>query len=271
MVVRSTPGQRAALERVAQEFADIRRRFDEADWLREAQWKSTHAVPVVAVPDWEHLFNAVKAKLRQSSEVLAAAGAGAGLNGHAADIHSDLQDSVTALDRLHAMLAVEFGRMKGIEALDGQLMQRPAMDSGAAQRPTVALLVVDLDDFRSIDAHHGRQAGDEVLAIIAVRLSALVRSQDSVRHVGGDALACLLGDWSDRDQLLRLVGKLADAASAPVTVGAQEVRVRPTIGIATGPVDGDSADALLRCADAAMARAKRQQTTYAFFDGRTDR
>jgi GGDEF domain-containing protein len=70
--------------------------------------------------------------------------------------------------------------------------------------------------------------------------------------------------------VLRLVSKLADAVSVPVTVGAVKLTVRPTIGIATTPAEGASAEILLRRADAAMTRAKRQQTTYAFFDERID-
>lgn len=267
---RSTPGQRDALARVTQEFADIRRRFDEDDRLRDAEWASTNPAPVVAVADWEHLLNAVKSKLWQLADTVTDAGGASGLNGHTGGVSSDLLESVTALDRVHVMLAHELARRNCLAALDDRLAQAPVAVGAGAPRAALALLYVDLDDFRSIDGVHGRAAGDEVLAIIAVRLSGVVRAQDTVRHLGGDALACLLDDVSDREQLLRLVSKLADAVSAPVTVGAVEVTVRPTIGIATSPADGASAEILLRRADAAMTRAKRQQTSYAFFDGRTD-
>jgi diguanylate cyclase (GGDEF)-like protein len=264
MRYRSTPGQREALARVTQEFADIRRRFEENDRFCDDAWASTRPVHAVAVADWEHLLNAVKSKLRQVADTLTAAGDASGLNGHAGGVSSDLLESMTALDRVHVMLAHELARASAFTAPG-------AADVGAPPpRAALALLYVDLDDFRSIDRAHGRAAGDEVLAIIAVRLTGVMRVQDTVRQLGGDALACVLDDWGGREQLLRLVSKLADAASAPVTVGAVEVTVRPTIGIATGHDDGASAEILLRRADAAMARAKRQRSSYAFFDGRTD-
>ncbi len=270
MADRSTPGQRDALARVTQELADIRRRFDEDDRLRDAEWASTHAAPVMAVADWEHLLNAVKSKLWQVADTLTAAGSASRLNGQTEGVSSDLLEAVTALDRVHVMLAHELARNSCLAALDDRIAQAPAAVDTGSSPAALALLHVDLDDFRSIDGGRGRAAGDEVLAIIAVRLRGVMRVQDTVRHLGGDALACVLDDGSDREQLLRLVSKLADAVSAPVTVGAVEVTVRPTIGIATSLADGASAEILLRRADAAMARAKRQQTSYAFFDARTD-
>ena len=265
MADRLTPGQRDALARVTQEFVDIRHRFEENDRLRNDAWASAHPAPVVSVADWEHLLDAVKSKLRQVADTLTAAGDASGLNGHTGGVSSELLESVTALDRVHVMLVHELAR-----ATSGPTASGAAHIGAGAPRAALALLYVDLDDFRSIDVAHGRAAGDEVLAIIGVRLTRVMRVQDTVRHLGGDALACVLDDWGDREQLLRLVSKLADAASAPVTVGAVEVTVRPTIGIATGQADGASAEILLRRADAAMTRAKRQQTSYAFFDGRTD-
>lgn len=247
-----------------QEFADIRRRFDEHDRLLEAEWATTHPAPAVVVADWEQLLKEVKSTLWQVSERLTAAGAASGLNGHTAGVSSELMESAAALDRMHVMLTQELARKDCLAALDDRLAPSTAGD------PTRALLYVDLDDFRSRGGVRDRAAGDEVLAVIALRLSGVMRVQDTVRHLGGDALACLLADWRDRSQLLRLVSKLADAASAPVTVGAIEVTARPTIGIATSPTDGASAAALLRHADAAMSRAKRLQTSYAFFDARTD-
>lgn len=263
MRYQSTPGQREALVRVTQEFADIRRRFEENDRFRDDAWASTRPVPAGAVADWEHLLDAVKSKLRQVADTLTAAGDASGLNGHAGGVSSDLLESMTALDRVHVMLAHELALASAFTAPGAADVSAPP------PRAALALLYVDLDDFRSIDGARGRAAGDEVLAIIAVRLTGVVRVQDTVRQLGGNALACVLDDWGGREQLLQLVSKLADAASAPVTVGAVEVTVRPTIGIATGH-DGASAEILLRRADAAMTRAKRQQTSYAFFDGRTD-
>jgi predicted signal transduction protein with EAL and GGDEF domain len=166
---RSTPSQRDALARVTQEFADIRRRFAEDDRRGDAEWAATHTGPLVAVADWEHLLNAAKSKVRQVVESFTAAGSASGRNGHAEGV-SDLLESVTALDRVHVMLAHEFARRNCLSALDERLAQAPAAVVTKAPRPALALLYVDLDDFRSIDGGRGRAAGDQVLAMIAVRL-----------------------------------------------------------------------------------------------------
>lgn len=269
MSIRSTPRQRAALARVTQEFADIRRRFDLEDLMREEPMSALQAAVVEPVADWEHLLNAVRSRLAQTVEALPADRATAGLNGQTQVVVNNVLESVAALDRLHTMLARELGNRQRIEAFDDRL-NRGRATRPERRYPMLALLVVDVEDVRTIDDAHGTAAAEEVLAIVATRLTAAVRVQGTVRHLGGDAFACLLDDWNGREQLGRVAEQLADTVAAPVRIGKVEVSVRPTIGIARTPDDGDSAAMLLRCADAAMARAKRQRTGYAFFDGLAD-
>ena len=91
-----------------------------------------------------------------------------------------------------------------------------------------------------------------------------------VCRMGGDEFACLLTEVLSREQLSHLACKLFDAVSAPLKIGALELTVRPSIGIAVCPADGATADGLLRNADSAMYHAKRQQLGYAFFDAAHD-
>lgn len=134
------------------------------------------------------------------------------------------------------------------------------------RRPALAVLYLDLDGFKPINDTHGHDAGDELLRIVAARLNRAVRTDDIVSRLGGDEFACLLAGWLNREQLVRLAGKLFDAVSAPLKIGKLTLTVRPSIGIATYPADGVSAEALLRSADAAMYSAKRHRSCYAFFD-----
>ena len=76
------------------------------------------------------------------------------------------------------------------------------------------------------------------------------------------------GNVTSREQLRRLTCKLFDAVAAPMAIGKLEVSVRPSIGIALGLADGASGAALIKHADVALDRARRQQTGYAFFDER---
>ncbi len=128
----------------------------------------------------------------------------------------------------------------------------------------VAVLVLDLDDFKQVNDCHGHAAGDELLCIIAARLHRAVRAEDMVSRMGGDEFACMLRGVPDQVQLRRLACKLFDAIAAPVKIGDVCLAVRPSIGIACYPRDGLTPQTLLQCADLAMYQAKRAQTGYAF-------
>ena len=139
--------------------------------------------------------------------------------------------------------------------------------AGAEATPALAVLFLDLDGFKPINDRHGHAAGDRMLCIVADRLRRAVRAGDMVGRVGGDEFACLLQGPLGRPQLAQLACKLFDAVAAPLNIGALRLQVQPSIGIALCPEDGDSAAGLLQRADAAMYRAKRRQTGYAFFEG----
>ncbi len=168
--------------------------------------------------------------------------------------HLALHDSLTALPNR------SFFR----ERLDHKLAY------SVAQRQALAVLYLDLDGFKPINDAYGHATGDELLRIVATRLTQALRAEDMVSRLGGDEFACLLGDLPSREQLSHLACKLFDTVSAPVKIGPLQLTVRPSIGIALCGDDGVTAEALLKNADAAMYRAKRHQIGYAFFDHRAD-
>jgi diguanylate cyclase (GGDEF)-like protein len=172
--------------------------------------------------------------------------------------HQALHDSLTELPNRSCFR----------QRLDRDLArgQPQALDSA----PVLAVLYLDLDGFKPINDRHGHETGDGLLRVVAARLARAVRSDDMVCRVGGDEFVCLLGDVLNRQQLSHLACKLFDAVSAPLRIGTLDLLVRPSIGIAVCPQDGDTTDALLRRADTAMYRAKRQQLGYAFFDAAVD-
>jgi diguanylate cyclase len=133
----------------------------------------------------------------------------------------------------------------------------------------LAVLYLDLDRFKPINDAYGHEAGDELLRIVAARLSRAVRSEDMVSRLGGDEFACLLSNPLDRPALCRMATKLFRAVSAPVNIDGLEVSVHPSIGIALCPDDGVTGEDLLKNADAAMYHAKRDRSGYAFVDRRT--
>lgn len=194
------------------------------------------------------------------------------LNDPLASMHSDLQQSGAALaDTRDSERLQRHGEQHDpLTTLPNRShfcsMLRHALVSTAPERPSLALLYLDLDGFKSINDQHGHAVGDRMLSIVATRLTRAIRSGDCVGRVGGDEFVCLLGGIEDRQQLSHLACKLFDAVSAPLQIGNLQLTVRPSIGIAICPTDGGTADTLLQHADAARFSAKRAQSGYAFYE-----
>ncbi len=199
------------------------------------------------------------------------------------DRHRQLEREVvhaqTALARMRAeLVGTKAGERRAryqaahdnLTALPNRVALRERLDQGLCwakpRHRTLALLYLDLDGFKPINDAHGHESGDELLRIVATRLSQSIRAEDIVSRIGGDEFACLLTDVSCREQLSQLASKLIDAVAAPVRIGMLDLSVRPSIGIATYPLNATTADALLQNADAAMYHAKRAKTGYAFYD-----
>jgi diguanylate cyclase (GGDEF)-like protein len=147
---------------------------------------------------------------------------------------------------------------------------RSKVDNALAQarerQLPLALVFLDLDGFKAINDSHGHATGDAVLRIVSVRLAGGIRGEDLVSRIAGDEFACLLAGVSNREHLSRLVCKIFDTVASPLQIGQLNLSVRPSIGVAMWPADGTTSDALMRNADAAMYRAKRQKCGYVFYD-----
>jgi diguanylate cyclase len=176
-----------------------------------------------------------------------------------------------ALSRLKASEheAQRRARLDSLTRLPNQTAFRTLLDltlSRAAQSQTpVAVLYLDLDNFKLINDAHGHDVGDALLCIVAARLRSSLRTGDTVGRLGGDEFAFLLANPPDRATLAARVSRLAMSVMAPIQIGALDLTVRASVGIATWPDDGDCSDELLRHADRAMYEAKRQRSGHAFF------
>ncbi|MEO8747954.1 MAG: diguanylate cyclase [Rhodanobacter sp.] len=131
----------------------------------------------------------------------------------------------------------------------------------------VGVLFIDLDSFKPINDIHGHAVGDQVLQIIAGRLKGMVRHEDTVSRQGGDEFLYLLMELAQPADAAVVAIKIIRLLSEPCDVATElggELRVRPSIGIAIFPKDGDTANVLSRRADRAMYRAKRDKSGYAY-------
>jgi diguanylate cyclase (GGDEF)-like protein/PAS domain S-box-containing protein len=120
----------------------------------------------------------------------------------------------------------------------------------------VALLVIDLDDFKAVNDSRGHAAGDEVLATVAQRLMGCVRDADTVARIGGDEFAVLLEGVCD-DDAARTAERVLAEVRVPVNGRGPGMVVRASVGVALDHGGGEDGEALLRHADLAMYTAKR--------------
>ena len=122
----------------------------------------------------------------------------------------------------------------------------------------LALLFIDLDNFKSINDTLGHAVGDELLRLLAQRMSATVRETDMVARLGGDEFVVLLDRSPPRHQLPLVVQKVFDAVAEPCVLARQRLFPSASIGVAVYPQDGNDVVELMRNADVAMYAAKSQ-------------
>ena len=121
----------------------------------------------------------------------------------------------------------------------------------------VAILFIDLDDFKTLNDTHGHARGDEVLTAAAARVADALRPADTAARLGGDEFAVLIEDVVDEADALAVAMRLAEALRLPMPLGHSTVRVAASIGVALGGSGDETADDLLRNADVAMYAAKQ--------------
>ena len=130
----------------------------------------------------------------------------------------------------------------------------------------VAVVFVDLDHFKLINDSLGHHVGDRLLLEVADRLLACVRGHDSVARQGGDEFVLVLTELHEENEILAIVSRLLEIISQPWMDEGQEYGLSCSVGISCYPQDGGDPDALLRCADAAMYKAKESgRSTYHFY------
>ena len=122
----------------------------------------------------------------------------------------------------------------------------------------VAVLLLDLDDFKVVNDSLGHAAGDRLLVMVAERLRGHLRASDTTARLGGDEFAVLLDDPATADEATLVAERLVEVLTAPYHLDGRELFVRASIGVALAAATGQPADELLRDADMAMYAAKAQ-------------
>jgi diguanylate cyclase (GGDEF)-like protein/PAS domain S-box-containing protein len=146
----------------------------------------------------------------------------------------------------------------------GQALRRTRRRRRRGRR--VAILFMDLDDFKSINDSLGHEAGDLLLVMVAARLKRCLRPEDTLARFGGDEFVVLLEDVDGPEEAVRVAERVTDGLRGPFVLDGRELYARASIGIALGEARTESPEDLLRDADTAMYEAKGKGLGYRVFD-----
>lgn len=186
------------------------------------------------------------------------------------DAMDNLQTEVEQVKRSELSLS-HLAQHDVLTGLPNRLLVRDRLEQAVVQarryRKQVALLYLDLDNFKLINDSLGHAAGDELLQAVAARLQGAVRAADTVSRQGGDEFLLVLSDIAEQQAITHVVQQVLADLAPPFILQGMSVVSSCSIGIATYPENGDSFAQLLQQADMAMYQAKAAgRNTFRFFD-----
>jgi diguanylate cyclase (GGDEF)-like protein/PAS domain S-box-containing protein len=151
-------------------------------------------------------------------------------------------------------------------ALFMEHLERALARRDIRERP-VAVLFLDLDNFKLVNDSFGHDVGDQLLMALAGRLQACVRPEDTVARMGGDEFTILLEDIRDTTDAVRVAERIIEELRFPFVLEEREIFVNASVGIATSVSSGNRPGNLLKNADLALYEAKRKgKTRYEIFE-----
>ncbi|HZG94387.1 MAG TPA: sensor domain-containing diguanylate cyclase [Mycobacteriales bacterium] len=154
------------------------------------------------------------------------------------------------------------GRSDWLTGLANRAVMRDRLGSAITrldrQPGVVAVLFVDVDDFKRVNDERGHQAGDQLLIALAQRMKEALRPSDTLARFGGDEFVVVCEDLAGSDDACAVAERLVSWLRRGLSVGGEDLDVTVSIGVAVTDLTAHDPDALVREADAAMYRAKRE-------------
>ena len=185
------------------------------------------------------------------------------------DIESELKQTKEDLLKLQTDLSNSQAKEKyalhnalhdSLTGLPNRLLFEQRLDHGLIQARRhdwkLAVMFIDLDKFKNINDSYGHNIGDKVLITVAQRLQAFVRGEDMVSRWGGDEFVCVLLNIKLEAEAISLAEKMVDRIAEECDFDGIHVSISATIGIAICPMDGETAEILLKKVDRAMYQSK---------------
>lgn len=143
---------------------------------------------------------------------------------------------------------------------------KSALASARRHELPLALLLLDLNEFKPVNDTYGHQVGDQLLQEVASRVSDCVREADCVARMGGDEFTLVFADISHAEDAAAAARKILEQMERPYVIDGHELKMHASIGISLFPDDADNLEDLVRNADIAMYRAKKERANaYSFY------
>lgn len=145
-------------------------------------------------------------------------------------------------------------------------------ESAVRNEKLLAVVFIDLDNFKPVNDSLGHDAGDELLKMVAERILKSIRSSDVAARLGGDEFALILDQFSSKKEALLVCNRVLEELKTPFPLKAGEVSIGGSIGISFFPGGGDNPVSLLKSADMAMYSAKSngRNQVWCYVPGRTE-
>ncbi|MFN4341051.1 MAG: EAL domain-containing protein [Azonexus sp.] len=193
-----------------------------------------------------------------------------GVASHYVGIFSDLSERQAAAERINFLSSYDTLTELPNRTLFDDRLQQALLTARRFERGT-ALILLDLNRFRLVNDTLGAPAGDEILVEVTRRLKLQVREGDTVGRRASNEFGFVMANLSHERDALALAQRMLDAISVPFMVAGQSVAITASIGISVFPKDGETVEAMLRSADAALLRAKQAgRNTFSFYSPEMD-
>ncbi len=185
-------------------------------------------------------------------------------------IFSDLSERQTAAERIQYLSSYDPLTNLPNRSLFTDRLSQALIAANRFNRET-AVILLDLDRFRIINDTLGPPIGDEILIEVARRLNLQVRDGDTIGRRSGNEFGFVMANLSHERDTIALAQRMLDAIAVPFEIGEHTISMTACIGVSVAPRNGRDVDTLMKCADAALLRAKKSgQSTFRFYSPEMD-
>jgi diguanylate cyclase len=268
------PAKSISLERVLDQSEEIKEHVEEAASelasVNAALQERKVRLPVQTIEEVIAQNQEVEHKVAKAADDLDQVNAGLakevaeriGIDSELVETKTDLSEARDDLSKAQAKEkeARQIALHDAITGLPNRVLFDQRLDHGLIQAKRygwgLAVMFIDLDKFKSINDSYGHDLGDKVLLMVANRLQAFLRGEDTVSRWGGDEFVCLLLDVKQEADAARLAEKMVYRIAEACEFNGTVLSIRASIGVTIYPGDGETADILLKNADRAMYKAK---------------